>query len=113
MWTPEISPRWYTKIPLLGWAKVLEILDQERTRRPSGIHPTAVVATSASIGQNVTVGAHACCEDGAVIGDNCVLYAQVYVGFDVAMGRIAWFTPTSRSASGRPWGRVAFFSPGW
>ncbi|MBL8023502.1 MAG: UDP-3-O-(3-hydroxymyristoyl)glucosamine N-acyltransferase [Elusimicrobia bacterium] len=72
--------------PSLGWAKVLEILDLERTRRPSGVHPTAVIAATATIGQNVTVGAHAVVEEGALIGDNTILYAQVYVGFDTAIG---------------------------
>jgi UDP-3-O-[3-hydroxymyristoyl] glucosamine N-acyltransferase len=74
------------KNPALGWAKVLEILDQERTRRPSGIHPTAVVATSASIGQNVTLGAYCVIEEGARIGDNTVIYAHGYVGFDTTIG---------------------------
>jgi carbonic anhydrase/acetyltransferase-like protein (isoleucine patch superfamily) len=35
----------------------------------------------------VTIGAFTVVEDGAVIGDNSVLYAHVYVGFDVRIGR--------------------------
>jgi UDP-3-O-[3-hydroxymyristoyl] glucosamine N-acyltransferase len=72
--------------PSLAWAKVLELLDAERTRRPAGVHSTAVISPSAKLGKNVTVGAHTVIEDGAVIGDNCVLYPQVYVGFEVTMG---------------------------
>jgi UDP-3-O-[3-hydroxymyristoyl] glucosamine N-acyltransferase len=72
--------------PPLVWAKVLEILDGERTRRPTGVHPTAVVAATAKIGRNVTLGAHTVVEDGASIGDNTTLYAQVYVGFDTSIG---------------------------
>lgn len=74
------------KNPSLGWAKVLEILDRERTRRPTGIHPTAVVAPSAAIGKNVAVGAYAVIEDGAKIGDNTVIYAQGYVGYETTIG---------------------------
>jgi UDP-3-O-[3-hydroxymyristoyl] glucosamine N-acyltransferase len=88
--TPDVEtgdrPAVLLKNPALGWAKVLELLDQERTRRPTGIHPTAVVAPTAKIGKNVTLGAYTVVEDGAVIGDDSVLYAHVYVGFDTTIG---------------------------
>ncbi len=75
------------KNPPAGWAKVLAVLDKERARRPSGVHPTAVVAPSARLGSNVAVGAHSVIEEGAVVGDNTVIYAQVYVGPGVRIGR--------------------------
>jgi UDP-3-O-[3-hydroxymyristoyl] glucosamine N-acyltransferase len=74
------------KNPSLAWAKVLELLDRERTRRPAGIHPTAVIAPTATLGQNVTLGAYTVVEEGAVIGDNTILYPHVYVGFDTTIG---------------------------
>jgi UDP-3-O-[3-hydroxymyristoyl] glucosamine N-acyltransferase len=74
------------KNPSQGWAVVLDILGRERTRRPAGIHPTAVIAATAKIGKNVTVGAHTVIEEGASVGDNTILYAQVYVGFDTTIG---------------------------
>ncbi len=74
------------KNPSEGWAKILAVLDRERTRRPAGVHPSAAIAPGAVLGKNVTVGAHAVIEEGAVIGDDTILYAQVYVGFDARIG---------------------------
>lgn len=88
--SPEIDtgsrPAVAMKNPSEGWARILEVLDRERTRRPQGIHPTAVIAPTAKIGARVTVGAHTVIEDGAVIGDDSILYARVYVGFDSTVG---------------------------
>lgn len=75
------------KNPHFGWAKVLEVLEKERLRHPGGVHPTAVVAASAKIGKNVSIGAHAVVEEGASIGDGTVLYAQTYVGRDSSLGQ--------------------------
>lgn len=79
-------PAVVVKTPSDAWAAVLEILDKERTRRPTGIHPTAVISPGAKLGANVTVGAHTVIEDGATVGDNTILYPRVYVGFDAAVG---------------------------
>lgn len=79
-------PAVIVKTPSDAWAAVLEILDKERTRRPAGIHPTAVIAPGAKLGANVTVGAHTVIEDGASVGDNTILYPRVYVGFGTAVG---------------------------
>src|SRR5262249_15273243 len=75
------------KNPPYGWAKVLEVLDREKSRKPRGIHPTAVVAPSARIGRNVAIGAHTVIEENARIGEGTVLYAQVFVGHDTVIGR--------------------------
>jgi UDP-3-O-[3-hydroxymyristoyl] glucosamine N-acyltransferase len=88
--TPDVDtgdrPAVVVKNPSLGWAKVLELLERERTRRPAGIHPTAVVSPTARIGKNVTLGAYTVIEDGAVVGDDSILYSHVYVGFDTTIG---------------------------
>ncbi|MEN8126807.1 MAG: acyl-ACP--UDP-N-acetylglucosamine O-acyltransferase [Planctomycetota bacterium] len=51
------------------------------------IHPTAVIASTAQIGSNVTVGPYTVVDEGAVIGDNTVLDAHVVVGKDTKMGK--------------------------
>ncbi|MBK8871519.1 MAG: UDP-3-O-(3-hydroxymyristoyl)glucosamine N-acyltransferase [Elusimicrobia bacterium] len=98
--------------PSVAWAKVLELLDVERTRRPAGIHPTAVIAPTAKLGRNVTVGAHTVVEDGAVIGDNCILYPQVYVGFDVTMGSDCLVYPRVTIRERTTIGSRCIFQPG-
>ena len=55
------------------------------TRAP-GVHPTAIVSASATLGQGVHVGAWTVIEDGTVIGDNCVIEAQVFIGSQVRVG---------------------------
>jgi UDP-3-O-[3-hydroxymyristoyl] glucosamine N-acyltransferase len=74
------------KNPPYGWARVLELLQKERTVHPAGIHPTAVIDPSAKLGKNVAVGAHTVIEANAVIGDNTIVYAQCYVGHGSRIG---------------------------
>lgn len=75
------------KDPRAAFAEVVRRLHPEPPRVP-GIHPTAVVADSARLGQDVAVGAYAVigerCEIGArtTIGAHCVLGGEVSVGPD-------------------------------
>ena len=50
------------------------------------IHPTAVIASSAKIGLNVTVGPYTVVDEGAVIGNNTILDTHVVIGKNVKMG---------------------------
>ncbi|NCD33709.1 MAG: UDP-3-O-(3-hydroxymyristoyl)glucosamine N-acyltransferase [Spartobacteria bacterium] len=51
-----------------------------------GVHPSAVVASSAELGRNVSVGPHCVVEEGAILGDGCVLVAQCYIGHHAKLG---------------------------
>ncbi len=51
------------------------------------IHPTAVIASSAQVGSNVTVGPYTVVDEGAVIGDNTILDTHVVIGENVKMGK--------------------------
>lgn len=53
---------------------------------PPGIHPTAVISDTASLGANVAVMAHAVIDEHAVIGDNTIIYPHTYIGQDVIVG---------------------------
>lgn len=53
---------------------------------PSLIHPTACLATSADLGENVVVGPFAVIEDGAIIGANSRIGAHAVVHGRVRMG---------------------------
>ena len=105
-------PAVLVKNSALAWAKVLELLDRERTRRPTGIHPTAVVARTAKIGKNVTLGAHTVVEEGAVIGDNSILCAQVYVGFETTIGADCLIYPHVTLRERVSVGNRCIFQPG-
>ncbi|MEE9186772.1 MAG: UDP-3-O-(3-hydroxymyristoyl)glucosamine N-acyltransferase [Bacteroidota bacterium] len=92
-------PLTYVRVadPYLGFLRVLKALNPPVETLPSGIHPTAVIAKSASIGDSPSIGAHVVigerCRIGANtrihhgtviaddvhIGENCLLYANVTV----------------------------------
>ena len=52
----------------------------------SGIHPTAVVAESATVGEGCYIGAYVVIDEGAVVGDGVKLYPHVYLGDGVKVG---------------------------
>ncbi|MEL7165432.1 MAG: UDP-3-O-(3-hydroxymyristoyl)glucosamine N-acyltransferase [Pseudomonadota bacterium] len=53
----------------------------------TGIHPSAVVDPTATLGDSVTVGANAVIGPEAMIGDNSVIGAQSFIGWRAEIGR--------------------------
>jgi len=53
---------------------------------PPGIHPSAVVAADASLGEKVSIGAHAVIEGGAQVGNGTRIGANSYVGHETTIG---------------------------
>lgn len=51
-----------------------------------GVHASAVISSSAVLGDGVVVGPCAVIEDGAQIGAGTIIEAQAYVGLDVVVG---------------------------
>ena len=64
-----------------------------------GIHPTAVVATSARISDTAFIGPLCVIEDAAEIGDGSILEAQVFVGKHALVGKNVWVMPQCCIAS--------------
>lgn len=58
-----------------------------------GIHSSSFVHPTATIGQNVFIGAFCCIEKNVVIGDNVKIYAQTYIGADSTVGENCVFFP--------------------
>lgn len=56
-----------------------------------GIHPSAVVDSTAKIGQNVQIGPNVVVSHDAVIGDNTKLLANVYIGGGAKIGKNCFF----------------------
>ncbi|MCF6440436.1 UDP-3-O-(3-hydroxymyristoyl)glucosamine N-acyltransferase [Pseudoalteromonas luteoviolacea] len=65
--------------PYVAYAKLAQYMDTTPAAA-SSVHSTAVVDESASLGQNVKVGANAVIEAGAMIGDNVEIGAGCFVG---------------------------------
>jgi UDP-3-O-[3-hydroxymyristoyl] glucosamine N-acyltransferase len=66
---------------------ILEHFAPPVPRPAAGVHPTATVASSAQIGSNVAIGPQVIVEEGARVGDDCILHAGVYIGAESAIGR--------------------------
>ncbi len=73
--------------PNTAFAMIGEAFAPPPPQYPVGIHPTAVVAPDAKIGENVSIGPQVVVESGAEIGDGTILVAQVYVGHQAKIGQ--------------------------
>ncbi|MGQ0546123.1 MAG: UDP-3-O-(3-hydroxymyristoyl)glucosamine N-acyltransferase [Betaproteobacteria bacterium] len=79
-------PRIVCDAPYAYFAKVSQLFNPVFTQEP-GIHGTAVVAKSASIGKNVSIGAGCVVGEGVTIGDGSCLYPRVVVYPGCTLGR--------------------------
>ncbi len=64
--------------PYLAFARAIELFYQPPKYAP-GIHPTAVVASTAKIGANAHIGPHCFVDENVVIGKNAVLHSSVSI----------------------------------
>ncbi|HEX9045963.1 MAG TPA: UDP-3-O-(3-hydroxymyristoyl)glucosamine N-acyltransferase, partial [Verrucomicrobiae bacterium] len=72
--------------PRVAFAKALAAFFPE-PKLPAGIHPSAVVAASASIDPTAHVGPHCTIGERVKIGANCVLQAGNFIGDDSVLGQ--------------------------
>ena len=72
-------PRILTDNPYLYFARVSSLLNPS-PKLATGVHPAAVVANSAQLGEDVCIAA------GAVIGENVVIGARTSVGANTVLG---------------------------
>ncbi len=71
--------------PYSCFALLLQKYDEMNRPKP-GIHPSAVISDSATIGKNVTLSAGVVVEDNAVVGDGCILGAHVVLEKNAKVG---------------------------
>ena len=64
----------------LAIASVLSLFQQEDDLPAEGIHPNAVIASTATIGIGVRIGPFVEISDNAVIGDHVAIYSNVFIG---------------------------------
>jgi UDP-3-O-[3-hydroxymyristoyl] glucosamine N-acyltransferase len=72
--------------PAAAFAKLVEQVTPPPVTYKPGIHPSAVVASSARLGQDISIQPHAVIEGGAVIGDRSVIGANSYIGHECRVG---------------------------
>jgi UDP-3-O-[3-hydroxymyristoyl] glucosamine N-acyltransferase len=78
-------PSLLTPNPYLAFARAVAVLHPQPRPQP-GVHPSAVVDPSASLGEKVYVGALAVVGPGARLGARTVLHPHVVLYADVAVG---------------------------
>ena len=72
--------------PYQAVAMLLTMYEQAKSVK-KGIHPTAVIDETASVGIDVYIGAYAVVSENAVVGDGCNLYPHVFIGDRVKVGK--------------------------
>lgn len=72
--------------PTKAFEEVVLRLAPEAIRFSPGIHPTAVIAPSAKLGERVSIQPYAVIEAGAVVGAGSVIGANTYIGHETTIG---------------------------
>ncbi|MFA5161627.1 MAG: UDP-3-O-(3-hydroxymyristoyl)glucosamine N-acyltransferase [Elusimicrobiales bacterium] len=84
----------YAEDPHWAFTLVLRHVQKaERPAPPAGIHPSAVIDPSASIGAGVYIGAHCVVEKNASVGAGSALYPNCYIGENASLGENCVFHP--------------------
>jgi UDP-3-O-[3-hydroxymyristoyl] glucosamine N-acyltransferase len=88
-WTGECSAASVIRvaIPNAAFAHVGALYAPAPVVRKPGIHPTAIIGKDVTLGQDVYVGPYTVIDENTVIGDRCVIEAQVFIGSNVKIGQ--------------------------
>ncbi|MEA2069243.1 MAG: UDP-3-O-(3-hydroxymyristoyl)glucosamine N-acyltransferase [Verrucomicrobiota bacterium] len=69
-----------------AFAEAAELFHEAVPAPRPGVHPSAVVAESAQLGEGVSIGANCTIEEGVVIGANTVVKPNCVVGYKTVIG---------------------------
>jgi UDP-3-O-[3-hydroxymyristoyl] glucosamine N-acyltransferase len=81
-----VAPTLRTSNPYLAFARAVEIFHPAPRYQP-GIHPTAVIDPTATVGEGVHVGAYAVIGPGANVGAGTTILPHVVIYPDASLGR--------------------------
>ncbi len=82
-----------TSNPSLAFTQVLSVLRPFKAKKTAGIHPSAVIASDASLGEGVSIGPYVVIENGVSIGDRTVIEAHSFIGAGSRLGHDARLFP--------------------
>jgi UDP-3-O-[3-hydroxymyristoyl] glucosamine N-acyltransferase len=74
-----------TRNPHFAYARAAELFHRP-PQYPAGIHPTAVIDSSAHIGANASIGPYVVIDRDVTIGNNCTLLSHVVIYRGVTIG---------------------------
>ncbi|MCF6148987.1 MAG: UDP-3-O-(3-hydroxymyristoyl)glucosamine N-acyltransferase [Candidatus Kuenenia sp.] len=72
--------------PYLAFAKIVELMLYKKPEYAKGIDPSARVADTAKIGQDVSIQAYAAIGENTRIGDRVVIFPGVFIGENCTIG---------------------------
>jgi UDP-3-O-[3-hydroxymyristoyl] glucosamine N-acyltransferase len=72
--------------PYRSFLQLIETFHPPVVPLARGIHPTAVIASSATIGDNIAIGAYVVIGERCAIGNNVTLYPGTILGDDTSVG---------------------------
>lgn len=68
------------------FAQAAELFYEAPPKPVEGVHPSAVVAESAQLGEGVSIGANCTVEEGVVVGENTIVSPNCYLGYKTGIG---------------------------
>ena len=71
--------------PYVAYALLAQYMDST-PKAANGIHPSAIVAADAKLGNNVSIGANAVIESGVEIAENAIIGAGCFIGKNSKIG---------------------------
>ncbi|MBT5987486.1 MAG: UDP-3-O-(3-hydroxymyristoyl)glucosamine N-acyltransferase [Elusimicrobiaceae bacterium] len=70
----------------IAFMKLLKYVDKISDRHPKTVSSKAEISQKAKVSTTASIGAFSVIENGAEIGDNSIIYPNVYIGKDVKIG---------------------------
>jgi UDP-3-O-[3-hydroxymyristoyl] glucosamine N-acyltransferase len=98
--------------PYDAFARAMTLFAPEGDIVSDGVHPSAVVAESAILGEGISIGANVVVMDDATIGDGTTIHAGSFVGRSVAVGRETTIYPNVTIRNGCVLGDRIIVHPG-
>lgn len=82
-----------TDNPSMAFVRIVGLIKESLVPKLMGIHPTAVIAPDAVIGEGAGIGPFVVIESGAQVGKNCSLCAGVFIGQKSTIGQDSFVYP--------------------
>lgn len=77
--------------PYSSFVIALQTFSPKKIDVPEGIHPTAIIASTAQLGKECSIGAYVVVGDNTVIGDHVTIHPHVVIGRDVKIANDCLF----------------------
>jgi len=76
-----------TNNPSLAFAKIVSLFHPAREISNKEVHPSAILGKDVKLGKDISIGPYVVIEDGVKIGDRCIIYSGVYIGYETTIGQ--------------------------